>query len=515
MMDFSRNSQGLNVSGNADDCASANNNFMGGSFGGVNANSMNSNAAGVADQELLRRFRASRAAAGMGGFMDTSNFVGNSAAAGMFPGAAGQGGLNSTAGVSGTGGSTGVMGGPGNNDREEEFLLQLLYARRRRAAQEQLQGMQQHHGGDGMVGTDRSAFADELLRLRQAGNATATTAAMFSDNQDNLNAQQQFQQQQQQMQQFQQGAGLGYGFTGSATAGMFPQSMGMNFNAGAGNAFGMMQAEQMSGAFGGTGRVGFDDYILGTQHHHHPQEAIRAGASEQQRIELSPSRFLALQHQQQQGLAGFGGMGMMDPLGGMGIMGGARKDLKMMDLDKLEKLGDQSGKQNKKRFHKKKPSDMPRRPLSAYNLFFSEERERILKEIDAKDKGEELPSQDGGEDVDKDKKKPKALLRPLLPSEKKRRPHRKTHGKISFRELAQMVGQRWKALSDEKRAYYQDLAKEDMARQKKAMEEYYLKQSEKVKTVDEDEGGETKVKEEDVMASKPLDQTLTAGGAEN
>lgn len=79
---------------------------------------------------------------------------------------------------------------------------------------------------------------------------------------------------------------------------------------------------------------------------------------------------------------------------------------------------------------------------------------------------------DGG-----DEEKPKALLRPLIPAEKKRRPHRKTHGKISFQELARMVGERWKSLPDDERKYYQDLAQQDMKRQKVAMEEYYAKQN--------------------------------------
>ena len=127
--------------------------------------------------------------------------------------------------------------------------------------------------------------------------------------------------------------------------------------------------------------------------------------------------------------------------------------------------------------------------MSAYNLFFSEERERILKEIAKKEgtndiEGEREEGDKGaaGEDADhekdgEDEEKPKALLRHLIPAEKKRRPHRKTHGKISFQELARMVGERWKSLPDDERKYYQDLAQQDMKRQKVAMEEYYAKQN--------------------------------------
>ncbi len=100
-----------------------------------------------------------------------------------------------------------------------------------------------------------------------------------------------------------------------------------------------------------------------------------------------------------------------------------------------------------------------------------------------------------------EEEKPKALLRPLIPAEKKRRPHRKTHGKISFQELARMVGERWKSLPDEERKYYQDLAQEDMKRQKLAMEEYYAKQNSGVYQP----GDTTKHEQESIPVTSDID----------
>eukprot|EP00978_Attheya_sp_CCMP212_P035689 scaffold156847_cov66-Attheya_sp.AAC.3 len=119
------------------------------------------------------------------------------------------------------------------------------------------------------------------------------------------------------------------------------------------------------------------------------------------------------------------------------------------------------------------PADLPRRPLTAYNIFFSAERKRILgedpesNEFDLKQDEELTPEKEG------------ELLELLLTkaSQKKRRKHRKMHGKISFKELATLVGKRWRALPPDRLKRYKSLAEADKRRCKAAMEEYYRKYS--------------------------------------
>jgi hypothetical protein len=119
----------------------------------------------------------------------------------------------------------------------------------------------------------------------------------------------------------------------------------------------------------------------------------------------------------------------------------------------------------RRRASKKKPKDKPKRPLSAYNFFFKEEREKILKQV----QGEETVKSDGddGEDSISDE-----VLSRL----------KKEGGKVSFEEMGKLIGQRWKNIDKDRLEQYSALASEDTERYKKEMEAYVERQEAKART---------------------------------
>lgn len=100
----------------------------------------------------------------------------------------------------------------------------------------------------------------------------------------------------------------------------------------------------------------------------------------------------------------------------------------------------------------KKPIDKPKRPLSAYNLFFKEERERILASIS-----------DDKATVD---------LNDGLTEEIRRRRHRKTHGKIGFADLARSIADQWKQIDSSSRSVYVSQADIEKSRYKKELDNW-------------------------------------------
>eukprot|EP00549_Striatella_unipunctata_P022860 CAMPEP_0118708236 /NCGR_PEP_ID=MMETSP0800-20121206/21749_1 /TAXON_ID=210618 ORGANISM="Striatella unipunctata, Strain CCMP2910" /NCGR_SAMPLE_ID=MMETSP0800 /ASSEMBLY_ACC=CAM_ASM_000638 /LENGTH=333 /DNA_ID=CAMNT_0006611355 /DNA_START=8 /DNA_END=1009 /DNA_ORIENTATION=- len=95
----------------------------------------------------------------------------------------------------------------------------------------------------------------------------------------------------------------------------------------------------------------------------------------------------------------------------------------------------------------KKPKDKPKRPLSAYNLFFQHERERILYE-------------NGVSEEEKSK------------NEDCRRNHKKSHGKIGFAALARNVAEKWKKLDASAKAVFEEQAAVEKQRYKMEIEQW-------------------------------------------
>lgn len=109
-----------------------------------------------------------------------------------------------------------------------------------------------------------------------------------------------------------------------------------------------------------------------------------------------------------------------------------------------------------KKPRKKKPKDKPKRPLSAYNYFFREEREKITRFLLNKD---DTYGVETGLDP--------AQTRELMTE----------NGKVKFEEVGKLIGKRWKSLAEdsageEKVKRYSSLAATDAERYKKELREY-------------------------------------------
>jgi hypothetical protein len=116
-----------------------------------------------------------------------------------------------------------------------------------------------------------------------------------------------------------------------------------------------------------------------------------------------------------------------------------------------------------RRKRKPKPADMPRRPLSAYNIFFKAQRALII--------GAKPPNPFD------DQRTSRVSSSDGSPTnfERKKRAHRKTHGKISFSQLAKEIGKKWNALAEEGRAIYVAGAAKEKLRYQEELRIYKLK----------------------------------------
>ena len=89
--------------------------------------------------------------------------------------------------------------------------------------------------------------------------------------------------------------------------------------------------------------------------------------------------------------------------------------------------------------HKELKQLKPLTPLTSYNIYFLVERKRILQRTDRPD-------------IPITVKDARDAIEERAKSKEKKRKHRKSHGQISFRDLADLIAERWKDVEDSTKA---------------------------------------------------------------
>ncbi|KAG7354134.1 HMG high mobility group box-containing protein [Nitzschia inconspicua] len=114
--------------------------------------------------------------------------------------------------------------------------------------------------------------------------------------------------------------------------------------------------------------------------------------------------------------------------------------------------GEDTGASMKKRTWRK-PKDKPKRPLSSYNIYFQHQRERIVEGQTGEASPEEIVQS----------------VEAILSRPATKRRHRKSHGRISFGDLARSIAESWKSVSPKARSIFDHYAERDSLRYKREL----------------------------------------------
>mmetsp|Transcript_27459 Transcript_27459/g.60177 ORF Transcript_27459/g.60177 Transcript_27459/m.60177 type:complete len:442 (-) Transcript_27459:1701-3026(-) len=186
------------------------------------------------------------------------------------------------------------------------------------------------------------------------------------------------------------------------------------------------------------------------------------------------------------------------------------------------------------------PCDKPKRPLSAYNLFFRHERDNMLRSTPAKESGTGAgSSKKGARNAGSKGRRSKQVLRnddddasstydhskhatinsdPSARRDLSKKGRPPPHHKIGFAEMAKIIGKKWKSLDSQSRKHFQSLADIDKKRYLKEMKEWKARQAEaeakaKAEAKADAEEEDARAKEDNTTAIKASQKEKTEGDA--